>query len=102
MSKPALSIEYCPRCGWLLRAAWLAQELLTTFSDDVSAVALAPSAESGRFQIRAEDELVWCRKRDGGFPQPAELKRRVRDHICPDKPLGHSDRVERADAEHDS
>ncbi len=93
MSKPQLTIEYCPRCGWLLRAAWLAQELLTTFSDDVSAVALAPAQESGRFQIRTDEHLLWCRKRDGGFPQPAELKRRVRDAVCPDKPLGHSDKT---------
>lgn len=28
--KPRLEIEYFTQCRWLLRAAWLAQEILTT------------------------------------------------------------------------
>src|SRR5688500_5080107 len=31
--KPIITIEYCPKCGWMLRAAYFAQELLTTFQD---------------------------------------------------------------------
>jgi selenoprotein W-related protein len=89
--KPTLSIEYCPRCGWLLRSAWLAQELLTTFEKDLDRLELIPSAVSGTFQIRVGSERVWCREADGGFPQAAELKRRVRDQIAPGRPLGHSD-----------
>jgi selenoprotein W-related protein len=90
-AKPRVSIEYCPRCGWLLRAAWLAQELLTTFAAELSALELIPSETSGTFQIRVGDELVWCRQVDQGFPQAAELKRRVRDRVAPGRPLGHSD-----------
>jgi selenoprotein W-related protein len=90
-TKPRVSIEYCPRCGWLLRAAWLAQELLTTFSDDLAALELIPSETSGTFQVRVDDELVWSRQVDQGFPQAAELKRRVRDRVAPGRPLGHSD-----------
>ena len=89
--KPRVSIEYCPRCGWLLRAAWLAQELLTTFEADVAGLELIPSEKSGTFQIRVDDALVWCRQVDGGFPQAAELKRRVRDRVAPGRALGHSD-----------
>ena len=33
---PRIEIEYCTQCRWLLRAAWMAQELLTTFEKDVS------------------------------------------------------------------
>ena len=38
-----VSIEYCTGCRWMLRAAWLAQELLTTFQDDLHSVSLVPS-----------------------------------------------------------
>jgi selenoprotein W-related protein len=89
--KPRVSIEYCPRCGWLLRAAWLAQELLTTFEADVGGVELVPSGTSGTIQIRVDDAVVWCRQVDQGFPQAAELKRRVRDRVAPGRALGHSE-----------
>jgi len=91
-AKPELSIEYCPRCGWLLRAGWLAQEVLTTFADDLSRVSLVPSERSGTFEIRVGASRIWCRKADGGFPDAAELKRRVRDQVAPGRPLGHADR----------
>lgn len=32
--KPIVEIEYCTQCRWLLRAAWMAQELLVTFEED--------------------------------------------------------------------
>ncbi len=82
-------IEYCPKCGWLLRATWLAQELLTTFAAELGELVLRP-APSGTFSIWANGELVWERKRDGGFPQAAQLKRLVQAHLCPGKDLGHS------------
>jgi predicted Rdx family selenoprotein len=36
--KPTITIEYCPKCHWLLRAAYMAQEILTTFADEVAAL----------------------------------------------------------------
>ena len=86
-----IEIEYCTQCRWMLRAAWLAQELLTTFEDDVTEVALVP-ARGGVFEVRVGSETVWSRKNDGGFPQPKELKQRVRDVVAPGRSLGHSDR----------
>jgi len=87
---PRVEIEYCPRCRWLLRAAWLAQELLETFEAELGEVALVPGS-SGVFEIRVAGRRVWSRVEDGGFPEAKELKRRVRDVVAPGRDLGHVD-----------
>ncbi len=86
-----LSIEYCPKCGWMLRATWLAQEFLTTFETELNEVVLIPSKTGGLFQIKVNDVLVFDRKEYGGFAEPKVFKQLVRDAIAPDKNLGHSD-----------
>ncbi|GIF04306.1 hypothetical protein Asi03nite_18440 [Actinoplanes siamensis] len=86
---PRLEIEYCTQCRWLLRAAWLAQELLTTFPRDLGEVALVPGV-GGVFEIRLDGEILWNRKPDG-FPDLPQLKRLVRDRVAPGRDLGHSD-----------
>lgn len=90
--KPIITIEYCPKCGWLLRAAWIAQELLTTFTEELFAVQLVPSEVGGTYTIKVNETMVWDRKREGHFPEPKEIKQKVRDEIAPDRSLGHSDR----------
>lgn len=92
MSKPSVEIHYCPGCKWLTRSSWMAQELLDTFGDELKAVSLHPSEKSGTFRIMVGDDQVWDRTVDEGFPQIKELKKRVRDHINPDRDLGHLDR----------
>ncbi len=89
--KPRVAITYCRQCNWLMRSAWMAQELLSTFSEDLGAVALVPST-GGAFQIEVDGVVVWERKRDGGFPDAKALKQRVRDAIDPGRDLGHVDR----------
>lgn len=90
MSAPRLEITYCRRCRFLPRAAWLAQELLTTFADELGEVALLPG-ESGVFVVRLDGELLFERAQVGRFPEPKELKQLIRDRIAPGKELGHSD-----------
>ena len=92
MSKPRIEIHYCPRCNWLLRSAWLAQELLQTFEGSLAEVALIPSEAAGTFSIVLDGRLIWERGRDGGFPEAKELKRRVRDLVDSERDLGHIDR----------
>ncbi len=41
-SGPRIEIEYCTKCRWMVRAAWMAQELLSTFEENLEAVALVP------------------------------------------------------------
>ena len=90
MSQPRVEIRYCVKCKWLLRAAWLGQELLQTFENEIGEVALVPG-ETGEFRILVSGTLIWDRKIDDGFPQPKILKQRIRDVIAPEKHLGHSD-----------
>ncbi len=86
-------IQYCPGCRWLLRSSWMAQEILSTFENEVDEVSLRPFREkSGTFQILYNDEIIWCRVRDSGFPEIKELKRRIRNSVSPHKKLGHLDR----------
>ncbi|MBB1283736.1 SelT/SelW/SelH family protein [Flavisolibacter sp. BT320] len=90
--KPIVTIEYCPKCGWLLRAAYMAQELLTTFTDELQGVTLKPAEVAGRYSITVKDTMVFDRKEHGGFADIKEIKQRVRDVVSPDKSLGHSDK----------
>jgi selenoprotein W-related protein len=88
--KPRIEITYCTQCRWLLRAAWMAQELLTTFQDEIGEVALVPGA-GGVFLIRVDGQLIWDRAAQQGFPEIKELKQLVRDRVAPEKNLGHSE-----------
>lgn len=89
--KPRIELKYCTQCRWLLRAAWLAQELLTTFEEELGGVTLVPGT-GGIFEARLGNHLLWSRKQEGRFPEAKELKQRVRDRIAPERDLGHSDR----------
>lgn len=93
---PAVKIQYCTGCKWMMRAAWYAQELLTTFEGTLAAVELQPnSAGDGIFEVtlatNAGEEVIWDRKTEGGFPEAKQLKQIVRDVIEPKRDLGHSD-----------
>lgn len=87
-----IEIHYCTRCRWLMRAAWMAQELLTTFEAELGELVLRPGSD-GRFEVHADGQQVWSRHAQGRFPDIAELKQRVRDVIAPQRSLGHIDRA---------
>ena len=91
LEKPKLEIEYCTKCRWLFRASWISQELLSTFSNEISGITLIPSDIAGIFEIRSGREIIWERIKKGGMPEIKQLKQRVRDLVAPDKDLGHID-----------
>ncbi len=91
IEKPIISIEYCTKCRWLARASWMAQELLSTFSNEIGGITLIPSNLAGIFEIRCGRELVWERGTKKGMPEIKALKQNIRDIIAPDKDLGHID-----------
>jgi selenoprotein W-related protein len=72
----------------------MAQELLVTFERELGEVALRPGDE-GLYEVRLGDEMIWSRAVEGRFPEPKELKQRIRDRIAPGRELGHSDRPSR-------
>jgi selT/selW/selH-like putative selenoprotein len=103
---PRVAITFCTQCRWMLRAAYFAQELLSTFGGSIGEVALIP-ATGGLFTVhltykpesevegedaQTQEVLLWDRKAEGGFPETKILKQRVRNHIEPSKDLGHSDK----------
>jgi selT/selW/selH selenoprotein domain len=91
MPAPRVEIRYCRQCRFILRASWLAQELLFTFADEVGEVALVPGS-GGVFEVAVDGETIFSRAAAGRFPEAKELKQLIRDRIAPGRDLGHSDR----------
>ncbi|MFT3661531.1 MAG: SelT/SelW/SelH family protein [Gordonia sp. (in: high G+C Gram-positive bacteria)] len=88
--RPAVTIEFCTQCNWMLRASWMASELLSTFGTELGSVTLVPGT-GGVFRIDVDGHRIWERAADGGFPDAAELKRRIRDRAFPERGLGHAE-----------
>ena len=87
-----IEIHYCTQCRWLLRSAWMAQELLSTFEQAISEMVLVPKT-GGLFEIYVDGVILWSRKEQDRFPEITELKQIVRDRIAPEMELGHIDRI---------
>jgi selenoprotein W-related protein len=91
MTKSRVEIEYCQQCNFLLRAGWMAQELLQTFAEEIGELALIPGS-GGHFIVRVEGEPIFSRRALGRFPDAKELKLLLRDRIGSHKVLGHAER----------
>jgi len=88
---PQVRIRYCTGCRWLLRAGWLAQELLSTFEHEIGQLTLVPDDSGGVFDIEIDGRQVWSRAERQRFPEPKEIKQIVRDIVAPGRDLGHID-----------
>jgi selenoprotein W-related protein len=88
---PRVAIVYCRKCRFVLRAAWLAQEVLFTLGDRLGEVALVPG-EGGVFEVWLDGETMFSRANAGRFPESKEIKQLIRDRIAPGRDLGHSER----------
>jgi selenoprotein W-related protein len=89
--KPSIQIEYCTQCGFLLRAAWIAQELLRAFEDELGEVSLKPGS-GGNFTVRLNDEVLFSRRERGRFPEAKELKLLIRDATGSAQRFGHTEK----------
>ena len=88
----SIAIIYCRLCNWTLRTNWMAQELLSTFAEEITEIKLQPRS-GGVFEIWVGEQRIWSRVDDGGFPDVKVLKQRVRDVIAPERNLGHVDKT---------
>jgi selenoprotein W-related protein len=88
MDKPSVEIEYCRQCNYLLRAGWMAQELLFTFGEELGGLTLRPGG-GGHFIVRVDGETLFSRKDAGRFPEARELKELLAARIAPGKTIGH-------------
>ena len=88
MRSPRVEIHYCTQCKFLLRASWLAQELLTSFEQELAEVTLVPSS-GGILEIWLDGQAIFSNKVEDRFPDAKEIKRLVRDHVAPGRVIGH-------------
>ena len=88
MAKPRVEITYCTKCRFLLRAAWLAQELLTSFEAELGAVTLVPGS-GGIFEVTLDEEVIATNRKAAPMPDVREVKRAVRDRVAPHHTIGH-------------
>ena len=88
MASPRIEITYCTQCKFMLRATWLAQELLTTFGQELGEVAILPGS-GGLFEVTLDGEVIATNRDHQPMPDPAQVKRTVRDRVAPDRKIGH-------------
>lgn len=88
MGSPRVEITYCTKCKFLLRASWMAQELLTTFGHELGEVALRPGS-GGIFEVTLDGAVIASNREDKQMPEPGTVKRLIRDRISPDRKIGH-------------
>ena len=87
MATPRIEIEYCTQCRFVLRAAWVAQEVLLTFGADRG------GCPDPRLRRAFRGAPGW---RNTIFPppgrplsRPREIKELIRDRIAPGMAIGH-------------
>ena len=83
-----VEITYCTKCRFMLRASLLAQELLTTFENELTEVALRPGS-GGIFEVTVDGEVVVSNRETKRMPEPGDVKRLIRDRVAPGKRIGH-------------
>ena len=88
MAAPRVEITYCTKCKFLLRASWMAQELLSTFGDQLGEVAIV-SGSGGIFEITLDGEVIATNADHAPMPDPSAVKRLIRDRVAPDQQIGH-------------
>ncbi len=72
----------------MLRAAYLAQELLTSFEKELGEVALIPGS-GGIFEVTLDGETLATNRESKRMPEAGEVKRLLRDRIAPERSIGH-------------
>jgi selenoprotein W-related protein len=72
----------------MLRAAWMAQELLSAFEGELGEVAVVPGS-GGIFEVRLDGETIASNRESKQMPEVGEVKRLLRDRLAPGRRIGH-------------
>lgn len=67
-----VTIEYCSSCGYLAKAASLAEVILRTNTRTIAEVKLVPS-DDGAFEVSADGMLIHSRKATGRHANPDDI-----------------------------
>ncbi|KAK0547058.1 hypothetical protein OC846_003645 [Tilletia horrida] len=102
---PAIIIEYCDRIPKAEAKGkdGVAVEPAAPSPAGLRSVTIIPRTgedEGGIFRVwitvdeqgESKSSMLWDRKSEGRFPEPKELKQKIRDIIAPAQSLGHSDK----------
>ena len=84
MRTPRLEIEYCTQCRWMLRAAWMAQELLSTFEQELSEVASYRAGWYGNFHTSRRPAVFNERSRENALEAQIDELRKGRSRVIED------------------
>jgi selenoprotein W-related protein len=76
-----VSITYCAECGYEPQALALTDALMRAFGPSLSSIELIPWLD-GSFEVSIDGALAHSMRRDGGFPQPEDIVRAVRERIA--------------------
>ncbi|HEX5938747.1 MAG TPA: Rdx family protein [Dehalococcoidia bacterium] len=71
--RPTITITYCTACNFTARAAWLAQELLHTFHEQISGVLIVPGT-GGVLDVALGERIVYSKADVGRDPSIKELR----------------------------
>lgn len=77
-----VTVEFSMASGTLLRATWIASELLTEFHRDIGDLTLVPKSSENTFNLWIGGKIVWSRGVGQPLPDYEHLRPIVRAQCC--------------------
>ena len=75
---PAVRIEYCVSCGFLGRAASLAENVLHDFAEQLPGGVTVAAGEEGSFEVFVDSRQIFSMLDLARFPEPNEVENTIR------------------------
>ena len=77
-----VAVEFSMTSGTLMRATWIAQELISEFHRDIVDVGLIPRSSENTFNIWIGGKIAWSRGVGQPLPDYDHLRPMVRAQCC--------------------
>lgn len=75
---PAVRIEYCVSCGFLGRAASLAESVLHDFAEQLPGGVTVVAGEEGSLEVFVDGQQIFSMLDLARFPEPDEVENKIR------------------------